>query len=87
MLTYLNTLLGPYQYSMPQEQGVAQSPLFSHTTPAAYPQYSEPTVASLVSADSGKLTVIIVSNLFKGALRSDFTPLFYLLIAIYRMKK
>ena len=49
---------------MPQEQGVAQSPLFSHTTPAAYPQYSEPTVASLVSADSGKLTVIIVSNLF-----------------------
>ena len=24
---------------------------------------------------------------FKGALRSDFTPIFYLLIAIYRMKK
>ena len=24
---------------------------------------------------------------FKGALRSDFTPIFYLLILIYRMKK
>jgi hypothetical protein len=28
-----------------------------------------------------------VRNTLKGALRSDFTPIFYLLIAIYRMKK
>ena len=39
--------------------------------------------------DSSYYGVVSVGPLdgLKGALRSDFTPIFYLLILIYRMKK
>ena len=63
------------------ENMLFKSPLFS------YYDDSETTDSIISLIDFGSATFEHEVRLLKVALRSDFTPIFYLLIAIYKMKK